>query len=132
MCEKTDLDAANTEFDKSAQHLSTRDLISGPADADLDQKTVVVWRDLSTCETGTGVESDAITTSATIDLDLSCVWLEVCPRIFSSNTALNCEATLGDCVLRQTELRKSRASRNLNLSGNDIKSGDFLCHRIGK
>ena len=130
--EKKDLNTANAEFNKSTQHLSTRYLIGGSADANLDQKTVVVWRDLSASKTGTGVESDTITTSAAIDFDLSCVWLEVCRRVFSSNSTLDCVAALGDRVLRQTELRKSRASCNLDLGGNDIQSSDFLCRRVGK
>lgn len=130
--EKTDLDTTNAEFNKSTQHLSTRYLIGGPADADLDQKTVVVRRDLSARKTGTGVESDTITAGAAIHFDLSCVWLEVCPRVFSSNTTLNCVAALGDRVLRQTELRKTRASCDLDLGGDDVQSGDFLCRRVDK
>ena len=133
MCGKrTDLDTANAEFNKGTQHLSTRYLIGGPADADLDQKTVVVWRDLSARKTGTGVESDTITASAAIDFDLSCVWLEVCRRVFSSNTTLNCIPALGDRVLHQTELRKSRTSCDLDLGRDDVQSSDFLCRRVGK
>jgi len=79
-----------------------------------------VRRDLSACETGTGVESDTITTSTAIDLDLSCIWLEVYRGIFSSNTTLDCKAALGDRSLRQTELREGRASGDLDLSGDDI------------
>ena len=133
MCgKKTDLDTTNAEFDKSTQHLSTRYLVSSPADADLDQKTVVVRRDLSARKTGTGVESDTITASAAIHFDLSCVWLEVCRGVFSSNTTLNCVAALGDRLLRQPELRKSRAGCDLDLGGDDVQSGDFLCRRFSK
>jgi hypothetical protein len=91
-----------------------------------------VRRDLSASKTGTGIESDTIATSTAIDLDLSSVRLEVCSRIFGSNTTLNCEPAPGDRVLRQTELSKSRASCDLDLGSDDIKSGDFLCYRIGK
>jgi hypothetical protein len=91
-----------------------------------------VRRDLGTCKTGTSVESDTITTSTAIDLDLSCVWLEVRRSIFGSDTTLNCEPTPGDRVLRQTELRKSRTSCDLDLGGDDVKPGNFLYYRIGK
>ena len=91
-----------------------------------------MWSDLSARKAGTGVESDTITASAAIDFDLSCVWLEVCRRVFSSNTTLDCVAALGDCVLRQTELRKCCASCDLDLGGNNVQSGDFLCRRVGK
>jgi hypothetical protein len=91
-----------------------------------------VRRDLSTRETGAGVESDTITTGTAVDLDLSCVWLKACSSIFSSDATLNCEPALGDRLLRQTELRKSRASCDLDLGGDDVKTGDFLCYRIAK
>jgi hypothetical protein len=91
-----------------------------------------VRRDLSTRETGTSIESDTITTSTAIDLDLSCVWLEVRSSIFGGDATLNCEPAPGDRVLRQTELRKSRASCDLDLGGDDVKPGNFLCYRIGK
>lgn len=89
-------------------------------------------RDLSTRETGTGVESNTITASTAVNLDLSCVWLEVCSSIFGSDTALNRKPALCDRVLRQTELRKSRASCDLYLGSDDVKSRDFLCNRISK
>jgi hypothetical protein len=91
-----------------------------------------VRRDLCARKTGTGVESDTITTGTAIDLDLSCVWLEVCSSIFGSDATLNCEPAPGDRVLRQTELRKSCTSCDLDLGGDDVKSGNFLCYRIGK
>ncbi len=89
-------------------------------------------RNLSTRETRTGVESNAITTSTAIDLDLSRVWLEVCSSIFGSDTTLNCKAALCDRVLSQTELGKSCASCDLDLGGDNVKSGDFLCYRISE
>ena len=89
-------------------------------------------RDLSTRETGTGVESNTITASTAINLDLSCVRLEVCSSIFGSDTALNCKAALRDRFLRQTELRKSCTGCDLYLGSDDVKSRDFLCHRISK
>ena len=91
-----------------------------------------MWRDLSTRETGTGVESNTITAGTAINLDLSCVRLEVCSSIFGSDTALNCKAALCDRVLRQTELRKSCTSSDLYLGSDDVKSRDFLCHPISK
>jgi hypothetical protein len=88
--------------------------------------------DLSTRETGTGVKSDTITTGTAINFDFSCVRLEVCSSIFGSDATLNCKPAPGDRVLRQTELRKSRTSCDLDLGGDDVESGDFLCYRIGK
>jgi hypothetical protein len=91
-----------------------------------------VRRDLSTRETGTGVESNTITPGTAINLNLSCVRLEVCSSIFGSDTTLNCKAALCDGVLRQTKLRKSRTGCDLYLGSDDVKSRDFLCYRISK
>ena len=89
-------------------------------------------RDLSTRETRTGVQSNTVTAGTAIDLDLSCVRLEVCSSVFCSDTALDCKATLCDRVLRQTKLRKSRTSCDLNLGGDDVESRDFLYYGISK
>lgn len=89
-------------------------------------------RDLSTRETGTGVESNTITAGTAINLDLSCVRLEACTGIFGSDTALNCKAALCDRVLRQTELKKCCSSCDLYLGSDDVKSRDFLCYRFSK
>lgn len=89
-------------------------------------------RDLSTRETRTGVESNTITAGTAINLDLSCVRLEVCSSVFGSDTALNRKAALCDRVLRQTKLRKSCTSCDLNLGGDYVKSRDFLYYGISK
>ena len=89
-------------------------------------------RDLSTRETGTGVKSNTITAGTAINLNLSCVRLEVCSSIFGSDTALDCEAAFCDRILRQTELRKSCTSCDMYLGSDDVKSRDFLCYRISK
>lgn len=128
---RADLNAANAEFNKGTQHLPACNFICSPADAYFDQEAVVVRRDLSACETRAGVEADAITASTAIHFNLSCVWLEVSCCVFSGDTALNCEAALGDRILRQSKLRKSCASCDLNLGGDDVKSGNFLYYRLG-
>lgn len=89
-------------------------------------------RDLSTRETGTGVESNTIAAGTAINLDLSCVRLEVCSSVFGSDTALNCKAALCDRFLRQTELRERCTSCDLYLGSDDVESRDFLCRRISK
>ena len=86
--------------------------------------------DLGTGEARAGVETDAVTACAAVDLDFACVGLEVGGGVFSGDTALNGEAALGDGVLGQTELREGRASSDLDLRGDDVDASNFLCERV--
>ena len=61
------------------------------------------YSDLRTSETGAGVETDTISTSTAVDLDLTGVGLEVLRCILSSDTALDGEAALRDGFLRKTK-----------------------------
>lgn len=85
------------------------------------------YRDLRTGETRAGVETHTISTRATVDLDLTCVGLEVLRRVFCSDTALDGEPTLGDCLLGQTELGERSTRGDLDLCGDDVDARDFLC-----
>ena len=59
---------------------------------------------LGTSETGASVETNAIATSATIDLNFPGIRLESSCSIFGGDTALNSETALGDSLLSETEL----------------------------
>ena len=84
------------------------------------------YSDLRTSETGAGVETDTISTSTAVDLDLTSVGLEVLRRILSSNTALDGEAALRDSFLRKTELGKRRTRSNLDLCCYDVDASNLL------
>ena len=85
------------------------------------------YSDLGTSEARAGIETDTVTTSTTVNLDLSGIGLEALSSIFGGDTTLDSETTLGDSILGQTKLRQSGTGGNLNLSSNDINSSDFLC-----
>lgn len=85
------------------------------------------YRDLRTGETRAGVETHTISTRATVNLDLTRVGLEVLRRVFCGDTALNGKATLGDCLLSETELRERSTRGDLDLCGDDVDARDFLC-----
>lgn len=72
------------------------------------------------------VESNAVTTCASVHLDLARVRLEIGSRILSGNSALDCKTSLGDVLLGKPKLRKSSTSRNQNLSSDNIDASDFL------
>jgi len=62
-----------------------------------------------TSNNGTGesvstIETDTVSTSRSVNLNLSSIWLEVLGRIFGCDTALNSETTSGDLVLGETKL----------------------------
>ena len=84
-------------------------------------------RDDSTGKSVSTIKTDTVTTSTTVDLNLSGIGLEALSSIFGGDTTLDSETTLGDSILGQTELRQSGTGGNLNLSSNDINSSDFLC-----
>ena len=56
--------------------------------------------------------------------------MEVLRRILGGDTALDGESALGDGVLGQTELRKGRASGDLDLRGDDIDTRDLFGDRV--
>ncbi len=78
-------------------------------------------------ETRTGIKANTVATSTTIDFDLSCIRLKVGGRIFSSDTALDSKATLGDGILSEAQLGEISTSRDLDLSRYNVDSSDFLC-----
>ena len=82
--------------------------------------------DLGTSKAGAGVETDTISTCRPVNFNLTGIRLEVMGGIFSGDTTLNSESSLGDRFLGQTELRKCTTGCNLDLSGDNIDTGDFL------
>ena len=121
------LDTTDTELNKRTEHLSARDLIRCSTDSALDEQRVVVRCNLCTCKAGGGIETDTVTTCTTVNFDFTGIGLEVLCRVLSRDTALDGEATLGDCLLREAKLGKCGASCDLNLGGDDVDAGDFLC-----
>lgn len=86
--------------------------------------------DLSTGEARAGIQTDTVTTSAAVHLDLSSIGLEVARGVLRRDTALNGKAALRDSVLRQAQLRERRTSSDLNLSSDNVDTRDLLCTRI--
>jgi hypothetical protein len=80
----------------------------------------------STGETVASVETDTITTRRSVDFDLSGVGGEALGRILSCDTALDSKTTGRDAILSKTKLVQCGTSSDLNLSGNDIDTGDLL------
>lgn len=85
------------------------------------------YGDLGASEARAGVKTHTIATGAAVHLNLTRVGLEALRRVFSGDTALNREATLGNRLLGQTELGKRSTRRDLNLCGNDVDTSNFLC-----
>ena len=77
-------------------------------------------RDDSTGEPVTTIETDTVTTSTAVHLDLTGIGLEACCGIFSGDTALDGETAGGDAVLGQAKLLQGRTRRDLDLGSNDL------------
>ena len=65
------LDTADTELNKSTQHLAAHNLVSGATACALDQHGVIVRGDDGTSETVTTVQTNTVTTGRAVDLDLT-------------------------------------------------------------
>lgn len=130
--EKTDqegnvgLDTSNTELDQRTEHLPPSNLISSTANGTLDKQRVVMRSDLRTGITRARVQSDTITTSRSIDLNLTSVRLEVSCGILSGDTTLDSKSSPVDVLLGQTKLLEGYTSSNLNLSSDDVNTGDLF------
>ena len=86
--------------------------------------------DLSTSEARAGIETDTVTTSTTVNLDLTSVGLEGLRRVLGGHTALNCKAALRDSLLSEAKLRQGCTRSNLNLSGDDVDTRDLLYQNV--
>lgn len=84
-------------------------------------------RDLRTGEAAGRVESNSVAAGRSVDLDLSSVGLEAVGGVLGGDSALDRETSLGDGVLGQTEGREGGSGGNLDLSGDDVDTGDLLC-----
>jgi hypothetical protein len=83
-------------------------------------------RDLSTSKARAGIETDTIPASAAVNLNFAGVGLEALRGVLGGDTALDSKAALSHGLLRETELRQSSASSDLDLSGNDVDARDLL------
>lgn len=84
------------------------------------------YRDLSASETGRRVETHAVSTCTTVDLDLASVRLEALCRVFGRHSTLDREATLRNSFLGQAQLCQCCTRGDLDLRSDDINAGDFL------
>jgi hypothetical protein len=88
---------------------------------------VATYRNLRASETGAGIQANAITTCAAVNLNLSGIWLEALRCVFSGDSALDSKASFCNGLLGETKLGEGCTCSNLDLSSYDIYSGDFLC-----
>jgi hypothetical protein len=77
-------------------------------------------------KTVTTIETDSVTTSRAVDLDLSSIGCEALSWVFCSDSALESKASCGDVVLSQTKLLKGCTSCDLNLRRNNVDTGNLL------
>lgn len=130
--EKTDqegnvgFDTSNTELDQRTEHLPPSNLISSTANGTLDKQRIVMRSDLRTSITRARVQSDTITTSRSVDFNLTSVRLEVGCGILSGDTTLDSKSSPVDVLLGQTKLLEGYTSSNLNLSSDDVNTGDLF------
>jgi hypothetical protein len=124
------LDTTDAELNQSSQHLAPGDFVGGTVASALDQHGVVIWGNDSASETIATIETDTVTTSRAVDLNLASIWAELLCRILSGDTALNGETASGDAILGETKLWQGGASSNLDLGGNDINAGDLLSDSV--
>ena len=61
------------------------------------------YRDLRSSETRTSVQSDSVSSSTTVDLNLTSVRLEVGSGVLGRDSTLDGESSLGDCILGQAK-----------------------------
>jgi hypothetical protein len=89
-----------------------------------------VGGDDGTGKTVTTVQTNTVTTSRTVDLDLTGIGGEALGGILGSDTTLDGETASGDAVLSQTQLLKSGTSGDLNLGSDDIDTSDLLSDSV--
>ena len=132
VCEELDqegnvgLDTTDTELNQRTKHLSAGDFVCGTTACALDQHGVVVRGDDSTRKTVSSIETDTVTASGTVDLNLASVGSERLGWVLCSDTALEGETTCGDVVLGQTKLLERCTSGDLDLSCHNINTSDLL------
>lgn len=120
------LDTTDTELHQGTQHLAARNLVGGSQTGTLDQHGVIVRSDDGTGKAVSTVQTDTVTTSGTVDLDLTGVRGEALGRILGGDTALDGETTSRDALLRQAQLLERGTGSNLDLGGDDINTRDLF------
>jgi hypothetical protein len=83
-------------------------------------------RDLRTRIAGAGIKTDTVTASGTVHLDLAGVRLEVRGGVLGGDAALNGKTAAVDVVLGETELLERNTGSDLNLSRDNVDTGDLL------
>ena len=86
------LDPSNPKLDKRTEHFTTSNLIRRTAASTLDKHRIVMWRNNRSSKSVSTIQTNPVTTSRAINFDLSGIGLESLHRIFSRDTALNCES----------------------------------------
>lgn len=72
------------------------------------------------------VQTDTITASGTVDLNLSGVRREALRGVFGGDTALNGKPASRNAVLGQAQLGEGSTSGNLDLRCDDVDAGDLF------
>jgi hypothetical protein len=81
-------------------------------------------------KTVTTIETDSVTTSRAVDLNLTSVGRKALSGVLSRDAALEGEAAGRDVVLSETELLERCACCDLNLRSDDVDAGDLLGDRV--
>lgn len=120
------LDTTDAELDQSTNNLPSGKLICSTRASNLDQQGVVVRSNDSADKSLTSVQTNTVSTSRSINLNSTCVWLEALSGVLCGDTALDSKAANLDLVLGQSELGQEDSSSNLNLSSNNVDTSDLL------
>lgn len=74
----------------------------------------------------TAIKADTVTTSGTVNLNLSGIRRELLRWVLGCDSALNSETPCGNAVLSQTKLGQRSTGSNLDLGSNDIDTSNLL------
>lgn len=90
------------------------------------QRGVQLTSDDGARKSVSAVESDTVTASRAINLDLASVRLEALGGVLGGDSALEGETTDRDPVLCEAELFERGTSSDLNLRGDNVDAGNLL------
>lgn len=74
----------------------------------------------------TAIKADTVTTSGTVNLNLSGIRRELLRWVLGRDSALDSESPRGDAVLGQTKLGQRSTGSNLDLGSNDIDTSNLF------
>lgn len=92
----------------------------------LDQHGVIVRSNDSSSEAVTTIQAHAVTTCRAVDLNLASVWCKPLGGVLGGDAALDGKTAGRDAILRQAELSKGGAGRDLDLGRDDVDSSNFF------